>query len=122
MIERKYKWYHHCMLSLTTQLVIGMVCLIIMVAQLVVYSVLEENIVMFDGTCDIVVGTEIGSHPTTMQCGEFKHDLSPQLETNYLHNILVGANNQTVTCIKKQSEYLKSISWNCELKMERPDE
>jgi hypothetical protein len=84
--------------------------------QACVYYVIEQEIVMFDGECTVTVAADMDaqSPPTTMQCGEFEHELG-KLESAYLHHTLINGEPPAAMCVKYQSEYLKEVTWKCKL-------
>jgi hypothetical protein len=121
MIERKMRWYHYIMLPLWAQAVIVAGAVMLAGLQIVVYLVIQENIVKFDGECEVTVGptNEDGSvyKGARMMCGDESVRLG-HLEAPYLFYMLTEGEAPAIVCVKTETEYLKEISWSCEFEEE----
>jgi len=126
MIEHQPRWYHHLMISLPVQMLIVLVAVLILGIQVLVYEYMEEDMVIFDGSCDVTVGPrdeqgEVTRKGATMQCGDDVIDLGT-LETPYLYELLTNKREPVIVCVKTVSEYLKNVNWQCEMDPEERTE
>lgn len=121
MIERKFKWYHYMMVPFPVQGGIIMAALLLIAIQLFIYEVKEEDIVHFQGECEVTVGPvneegKVYRRGVEIQCGDTED--SPNLgglERVYLYELLTNGSAPAIICIKTISEYLKEVHWTCNL-------
>jgi hypothetical protein len=106
------------MLPLAGQFGLLIVAILIIMAQTVVYSILEKDIVVFDGECTIEhnVNENTGKLLKVYgDCGDAgTRGMTSQQEINYLL-ALTKQQESTMLCKKTESEYLKDIKWKCEV-------
>lgn len=117
MINPKMKWYHWTMVPFAVQAAVTIAALIMIGVQMMIYDGIEEDIVVFEGTCDVTVGSVDEDGETrqgaTMMCGEELRYLGA-LEAPYLYNMLTANASPAIVCVKTESEFLKEIAWTCD--------
>ncbi len=128
--QHQPRWYHNLMLPFGIQILIVMAAGIITLAQFGVYRGIQENIVVFAGVCEGVLGpvtgqTEDGDdiirQGAQARCGETIVNLGA-LENKYLYLLLTAETEPVIVCTKTQSEYLREINWRCEINPEEETE
>jgi len=117
MINKPFRWYHYAMPSFHMQVGIMVFCFFALLMQAGIYDVLEQDIVVFDGQCDVTVGPVLDGEVrqgAVATCGGETRNLGV-LEAPYLYEVLTGERVPVIVCQKTQSEYLKEIHWSCEM-------
>lgn len=112
------RWYHYFMLPFVGQLGLLVVAGILFFFQAMIYDGIEEDIVQFEGECEITrVMTDDEepefSHMAGM-CGDERVAMTSRQQTNYLLALTEG-NESVMLCEKTESEYLKEVNWKCEV-------
>tara|TARA_R110000851_G_scaffold6382_2_gene26011 strand:+ start:198 stop:584 length:387 start_codon:yes stop_codon:yes gene_type:complete len=119
MIEPKFRWYHYTMISFKMQLAACAVAVGGLFMQIIIYDMLEEDVVVFHDECTVEIGasfqkageTVIHRGTTTMCDGELR-DIG-NLEAQYLYEVLTTDRTPVIVCTKTVSEYLNEVVWRC---------
>lgn len=123
MINTRHpRWYHNFMPHFGIQLMTVGVCGMITLLQMGVYEYIEEDIIVFEGECIIEnVSTDEGEATPNLvaQCDEHTYTMnSDQERLVYFHELTTGT-RPVIVCVKTVSEYLKDVTWVCDI---NPDE
>lgn len=119
MTDSQYKWYHHLMIPCGMQLAIVGCAMILMLVQFFIYSVSEDDIITFQGECDVEFGHTIETPPITrfgalLKCGDDTIKMG-HLEAPYFYTIIEEHRRPTVSCTKLVGEYFKHVTWRCDM-------
>ena len=117
MINNPFRWYHYAMPTFHMQLGIMIFCFLTVMIQMFIYDVLEQDIVVFDGQCDVTVGPEIDGElrqGAVATCDDELQDLGV-LEAPYMYEVLTNNRNPVIVCQKTRSKYFKEVNWSCEM-------
>lgn len=119
MIERSPQWYHHLMLSFNFQFVIVCASAALAFVQFMIYAIMSDPVVVFNGTCSPVMGgvgvDGVEYQGVRAQCGDDLIHLSV-LESPFLYKLLTTKTAPAILCEKTETEYLGEVSWKCNLK------
>lgn len=113
---RRPRWYHSFMPSFGFQLAVVFACIVITCIQLVIYSGLEKDIVVFEGECTYeTVMNDAGEPTSSLQanCGEHTFSLAAYQERLVHYRELTTGERPAIVCVKTVSEYLKHESVSC---------
>lgn len=112
------RWYHYGMISFPAQLLIMVGCLLTFFASLMFYDVMEEDIVHFEGECEIEQYVNDEGETTLdmiAQCDEHRVGLTSEQERLVYHQELTTGERPAIMCKYTISEYLKDERWNCKV-------
>lgn len=120
MRERTFRWYHYLMIPFQMQVAIVIVVLIFAGAQLMVYDLMQDDLVAFKGECQVTVGDTVmldgveSKNPgAKMRCGGVPVNMGG-LEAKFLYYALTTVDVPAIVCTKMVTEYLKEVTWKCE--------
>ena len=113
------KWYHYGMISVWAQLGIAFACMIVLMAAVGVYEGLEEDVVHFEGQCDIqTVQDDDGNDTANLlaDCGDAGTvQLSSGQERSVFYHELTHGERPAIMCRYTISEYLGDETWTCDV-------
>jgi hypothetical protein len=119
MIEPKFRWYHYTMISLKMQMIACVIALVCFLVQVIMYDVLEEDVVVFHDECTVEIGATIVADGVTSihqgasaMCDGIPTALG-ELQTKYLYTVLTTDQSPVIVCKKTVSEYLHEVAWHC---------
>lgn len=125
MIEKQPRWYHHLMLPWQGQMAVIVVTMLVAMVQYAIYDMLEEDIVKFEGQCEVIIGPEVADNVvykgTKMKCGDESVSMR-QFESSYLYEVLTHNREPVIMCTKTVSEYLNETNWDCVMDPEETKE